>query len=302
MPDLIQALRHQVEAGDVVLVVDLCLLAVATLLTMASLRGPLEGLAWARTTGRACAQLGMVLGLEQAYELTRGQIPLRTDVAFLNAYRLLDLEWRHGFFIESRIERFFLQFTAVMNAVDVFYVVGHVGVTIGVLVWLYFWRRDQYPLVRNLLMITTGIALIVFYVYPTAPPRMLGNYSFVDPLELHNLVGPGGAQPDSYTYNPYAAFPSLHVAYAIVSSFGLFVATRRLWIRMLAVLYPFAMGAVVVISGNHFLLDIVGAAITVGLAGVILALLHRTRGMLLRTLAPYLLAVVPGAPPSGQSP
>lgn len=133
--------------------------------------------------------------------------------------------------------------------------------------WIYLRRREHYAFVRNLMMLTTAVALVAFYLYPTAPPRMLGNYGFVDPLQLHHLVGDGGAQPGSYTYNPYAAMPSLHVGYALVVAWGLFAAERKLWIRVAAVLYPVLMAATVIISGNHWILDVAGAVVTVAFSG-----------------------------------
>jgi hypothetical protein len=211
-----------------------------------------------------------VLGLEQAYEVTRGRIPHQTDVALLNAYRLLDFEWKHGFFVESRIERFFLQWYVVMGAIDVFYVAAHVIATIGVLIWIYACHRSHYSLIRNLLMVSTAIALVSFYVYPTAPPRMLANYGFVDPAQVYHLVSAGGAQLESYAYNPYAAMPSLHVAYALIVGWAIVLCERRLWLRLIGGLYPCAMGAAVIISANHWVLDVAGAVLTVGLARVLL--------------------------------
>lgn len=258
----------QIETGDVVLALASFLLisSAGCLLVQLTGRTPANGrIARYR---RFAWQIGALLGLEQAYEFTRGRIsPATPDIALLHSYRLLDLEWRHGLFVEQRLERFFLQFQPVMNAIDLFYVLGHLLGTVGVLVWIYLRRREYYPFVRNVLMLTTAIALVAFYVYPTAPPRMLGNYGFVDPLQLHHLVGAGGAQPGSFTYNPYAAMPSLHVGYALVVAWGLFLAERSRWIRAAAIIYPVLMAATVVISGNHWILDVAGAVVTVAVAG-----------------------------------
>lgn len=265
------ALGHQLLAGDMLLGVALglgCGWLVCGLLVL--LRAPNKG--WERRTARFAWQFATLLGLEQAYEFTRGRMVdlQNNDVALLNAYRLLDWEWRHGFFVEGRIERFFLQSQLAMSAVDVFYVVSHVAVTLGVMVWLYSRRREHFPFLKNMLMVTTAIALAVFYLYPTAPPRMLSNYGFVDPaVVVHHLIGDGGAQPGSYTYNPYAAMPSLHVGYALIVGWSLFRATRRLAVRVIALLYPLAMGAAVIISGNHWLLDVAGAVVTVLVARLI---------------------------------
>lgn len=266
------ALIHQLQAGDVVLALGLLLLAswgISGVLGRLQ-AGPLgrlargwRGFAW---------QLAALLGLEQAYEVTRGQIPHETDIAIMNAYRVLDFEWSHGFFIESRVERFFLQFHLIMTATDLFYIVGHVGATLGVLAWVYFAHRERFPYIRGLLMLTTAIALIVFYLFPTAPPRLLANYGFVDPLVLNKLTGPGGSQPTSYTYNPYAAMPSLHVGYALVTAVAVVTLARRWWVRWLGGLYPGAMAVVVIISGNHWVLDVLGAVVTVALSAALLRL------------------------------
>jgi membrane-associated phospholipid phosphatase len=272
MIDALGALGRQVESGDVVLVLGAFLVG-SSLLSLLLVARRIVG-----TNGRIDGyrrfawQIGALLSLEQAYEYTRGQItPNTPDIALLHSYRLLDLEWKHGLFVEQRLERFFLQFQPLMNAIDVFYVLGHLVGTIGVLVWIYLRRRDRYAFVRNLMMLTTAIALVAFYLYPTAPPRMLGNYGFVDPLQLYHLVGDGGSQPGSFTYNPYAAMPSLHVAYALIVAWGLILAERKIWIKAAAVFYPIAMAATVVISGNHWILDVVGAALTVmGAAGILL--------------------------------
>ncbi len=273
MIDALGAFGSQIETGDVVLVLALFLVGSSLLSVLLVATNIVVRNGRIDRYRRFAWQMGALLSLEQAYEYTRGRIsPNTPDIALLHSYRLLDLEWKHGLFVEQRLERFFLQFQPLMNAIDLFYVLGHMVGTIGVLVWIYTRRREQYAFVRNLMMLTTAIALVAFYLYPTAPPRMLGNYGFVDPLQLHHLVGDGGSQPGSYTYNPYAAMPSLHVAYATIMAWGLVLAERKVWVRAAAVLYPLAMAATVVISGNHWILDVVGAVLTVAVAaGVLLS-------------------------------
>jgi membrane-associated phospholipid phosphatase len=280
MNNPVTVLIHQLRSGDVVLAVALVLISSWAVYRL--LRA--SGIASRSRLGERCAnvasQMAAVLALEQAYEFARAQIPLRTDIAFINAYRLLDFEWRHGLFVEERIERFFLQFHTLMNAIELFYIGGHLVLTISVIVWVYVRRPEHYPFMRNLFALATAIALVAFYLYPTAPPRMLQNYGFLDPLQLHNLVGPGGAQPDSYTYNPYAAMPSLHVAYALIVGWTLLISERNRVARCLAALYPFAMAATVVITANHYLLDVAGGFVTVAVAGTVLLTANLARGVL----------------------
>jgi membrane-associated phospholipid phosphatase len=282
--NVLSAVGRQVAGGDGVLVAALLLLVTAIAGRAALLfhvRGAGRRLAWYT---RAAWQFGALLGLEQAYEFTRGRIPYTEEAAYLRAYHLLDLEWRHGFFVEQRIQAFFLHFHLLMTGIDLFYAVGHVGITIGVLIWIYVKHREWYPFARNLFAVSTAIALVSFYFFPTAPPRFFPNYGFVDPAVSNHLVNAGEAQPSSYTYNPYAAMPSLHVAYALVVALSAFLADRRVWVRGLAVVYPVVMAAVVIISGNHWLLDVAGAAVTVAIAACILLAWGVVRPIVLNSL------------------
>lgn len=275
MVNPLAALIAQIEAGDVVLAVVLVLLVLWAVGRALALRGVVSPDGRVGGFCRLAWQIGALLGLEQAYEVTRGHIiyTQSSAIAFLHAYRVFDFELHHGLFIEQRLQHMVLGWGPVMTGVDYFYVFAHVGVTIGVLIWVYVRHRSQYPFVRNLLMVTTAVALVVFYAYPTAPPRFLTPLGFVDPATTNHLVDAGGAQPNSYTYNPFAAMPSLHVAYALVAAWGTVIATRRTWLRVAAVLYPFGMTFTVLASANHWVLDIIGAVVTVaGSAGIVAVL------------------------------
>ena len=283
MTNPVSLFLHQAALGDYVLVAVVVLLAFCALcaclrLARGGLPGPVDA------TAKLAWQMGIILGLEQAYEFTRGSFSHQPDIPIVHAYRLLDLELSHHIFVEYRVEQFALHFKLVMSAVDLFYVIAHVAVTIGALLYLYVRRREQFWFTRNLLIVTTGLALIGFYVYPTAPPRFFSNYGFVDPAVVNHLVGEGGAQLGSYTYNPYAAMPSLHVGYALVVACGLFLAERRRIVRALIALYPVAMTFVVISSGNHWLLDVLGAVLTVVVSAMIVVLLGYLRDIGTRSL------------------
>jgi hypothetical protein len=66
-------------------------------------------------------------------------------------------------------------------------------------------------------------------------------------------------QPHALT-NQYAAFPSLHVGWDLLIGLALFTAARRWWLRALAVLAPLLMCAAVVVTANHYLLDVLAGA------------------------------------------
>ena len=61
-----------------------------------------------------------------------------------------------------------------------YYATLHFIVTIGVLVWLYRRHPGRYAATRLVLFATTGVALLGYYLYPLAPPRLMNGGSFID--------------------------------------------------------------------------------------------------------------------------
>lgn len=218
-------------------------------------------------------QIGLTLMLERLYEFSRAHIAVNqlTDLAYTNGYRLLNFEITHGLFIEQRLESFFLPDNFLMHAIYGFYAFAHLFVTLGFLIWLYLRRNEAFSFVRNMLYLTTGIAMIVYMAYPTAPPRMFLNYGFLDPGQALGLTPDGGAQVTNYTYNPYAAMPSLHLVYALIVGATLVIVGRHLSLRLAGFIYPFVMLAVILISANHWVLDAFGAIVVVAGSAAILA-------------------------------
>jgi membrane-associated phospholipid phosphatase len=61
-------------------------------------------------------------------------------------------------------------------------------------------------------------------------------------------------------YNPIAAMPSHHVAFAVVTGFGLSRRARSRRARQVARLYPVVVASTVVATGNHFAGDVLAGA------------------------------------------
>ena len=68
------------------------------------------------------------------------------------------------------------------------YLNAHYFVTFGALVFIYLRRNDSFYFVRNMFVIAMGIALIGYWLYPTAPPRLLPEWGFTDSISQF----PGG--------------------------------------------------------------------------------------------------------------
>jgi membrane-associated phospholipid phosphatase len=68
-------------------------------------------------------------------------------------------------------------------------------------------------------------------------------------------VGTHTANTASVLYNPYAAIPSMHVAFALMVGFSGAALTPIRWLRPLWYFYPALVSVVVVVTANHFWID-----------------------------------------------
>ncbi|TWE27716.1 PAP2 superfamily protein [Prauserella muralis] len=142
-----------------------------------------------------------------------------------------------------------------------YYVVTHFAVTAGLLVWLWWRHPRSYPRLRTTLIGVSLSALICFWVVPVAPPR-LAMAASPDTLVQRDVFGSAHADGGLLSLaNPYAAMPSLHVAWAVWAALVVSLARHRL--RWLVWLYPLTTTAVVLATGNHYLLDAVAGFVLV---------------------------------------
>ncbi|MDQ3569536.1 MAG: phosphatase PAP2 family protein [Actinomycetota bacterium] len=217
--------------------------------------------------------------------------------AFRHARQVIGAQRLLGIYHEETIQDLFLAWKPFISFWNVFYGTAHFFVTIGALVYLFRRMPERYPLWRNTLALTTGLALVGFVLYPLMPPRLLpGEYGFVDTLRVVGGLWSFESAPMAKVSNPYAAMPSLHVAWAGWCSLALSPALARPWARRAMVAYPVLTLFAVVVTANHFLLDALGSAVVLG-AGFWLARLF-TGWIEARGTVPESL---PGVPPSSSA-
>lgn len=267
-------LLGDIRGGDYLLVAALVLLAgYASWRLYWALWGQGRVRPYGRFSGLSF-QIGLTLTLERLYEFAHAHVAVDqlTALATSNGYRLYDFEVTHGIFFEQSLEHFFLRQTFIMHAVYVFYAFAHLFVTLAFLIWLYLRRNEAFTFVRNLFYLTTGVALIVYMVFPTSPPRLFTNLGFQDPAILMGFAPAGGLAASQQTFNPYAAMPSLHLVYALIVGATLVIVGRSRWLRVLGALYPLVMLGVILISANHWILDAFGSVVVVAGCALILAL------------------------------
>jgi hypothetical protein len=199
------------------------------------------------------------LGVYAVYLLVRW-IVLRADGrarARRNAERVVRLEERSGLHVEPRVQDALLRFPRLMHGLNVGYAVLNVSLTVGWLVFLYRRRDPGFHRLRRACVLAHLGAQPIFFLFPTAPPRVLDG--FVDTLS--ELSGLDLEHPLLVRfYNPVAALPSLHVAFATVT--GAAIAERAGSPALRAAGYAYAplVSVVVAGTGNHYVLDCVSGA------------------------------------------
>ena len=205
------------------------------------------------------AQVAVVLAAFCLYEAARIAMEPNWARAFANADRILSVEQLLGLAWEQSLQRAFLAIPDLVAALNVFYFVGHFLFTAIFFVWLYFRSRNGFTTFRNGFLAATALAVVIHWLYPTAPPRLAGVG-----LEDTLLVLSGidiGSPTSSALSNPVAAVPSLHAAYALGVGVGLIRFARSHVVRVAGVVYPPLVVLTIVVTGNHFVLDAIAGMV-----------------------------------------
>jgi hypothetical protein len=218
----------------------------------------------------AVRQLGLFIGAYILYQIVRGLIN-RDDapaVASWNATKIIDLERSLHVFVEPSIQRWALNFHWLMDIATWFYLNGNYAITGGALVWIYLRRNESFYFIRNMFLIAMLIALVGYTLYPTAPPRLMPEWGFTDVVQqVTGITAERGSA--SQFLNLYAAIPSMHVCFALMTGASMFRFSKLWAARLLWVLYPPFVGFVVIATGNHYLPDVVLGGVTAGMSALL---------------------------------
>jgi membrane-associated phospholipid phosphatase len=238
-------------------------------------------------------ELAVVGGGAVVYFGVRGLTEGDVAAANRNAGQIVEVERALGIDVESAVQEPVARsdtFTAVMNWI---YIWGHWPVIIATLLWLVLSHPAVYARTRNAMLLSGAIGMVIFALWPVAPPR-LADLGLVDTVTEYSRSY-RVLQPPAFT-NQYAAMPSLHMGWDLLIGLAIIVAASRLWVRAIGGLLPVLMGWAVVATANHFVLDAV-----VGVLLVLVSLWVVTRRPGLTSRLPWR-ATRTGPPHSRTSP
>jgi PAP2 superfamily len=200
------------------------------------------------------------LSLYAVYLLVRrlalaGDGPKRADI---NAERIVALERRLGIHIESQLQRLVLPHRRLVTALNLGYGTLNIGATVAWLIRLFVCRDPAFHRYRDASVLAVLLAQPVFLALPVAPPRKLDHL-------VDTIAEVSGFDLDSGViaklYHPLAAMPSIHMTIAMVTADGMRERARRPWARRTARAYPVVVAGVVLLTANHYVLDVAAGAL-----------------------------------------
>ncbi|MFD7913085.1 phosphatase PAP2 family protein [Streptomyces sp. NPDC059752] len=195
------------------------------------------------------------------YSLIRNAVPEQKAAALANADWIWSAERTLGIAVEQSVNHAINSVTWLIVGMNYYYATLHFVVTIGVLVWIYRFHPGRYAATRMVLFATTGVALVGYYCYPLAPPRLMNGQNFIDTVLVHHTWGSMASGNLKQMSNQYAAMPSMHIGWSLWCGLTIFAVASAPWARILGLLYPTATLVVIVATANHFWLDAVGGMI-----------------------------------------
>lgn len=216
-------------------------------------------------------QLSLLLGAVFSYFAVRGITEGSETVAIENGYEILAFEDALGIAVEDQMQNVVLTSQFLVDLSNWIYIWGHWPLISITLFWLYLAQRGQFYLLRNAMFISGGLGLIIFAMYPVAPPRLLEDV-VVDTISSYSHSYRILQPPD--LVNQFAAIPSLHVGWNLLVGIFLFKGSSRILVRICGITSPILMAIVVITTGNHFVIDgFIGAS--VAMIGYALAMAGR---------------------------
>lgn len=211
-----------------------------------------------------------------AYFAVRGITHSSRTVADANAHRIEDLERAVHLDHERWLQGLVIDHGWLVTLANWIYIYGHWPLIAVVMLGLYLRVPERFRLLRNAMFISGAIGLVIFVLFPVAPPR-LGLPGMVDTI-TDRSSSYRTLQPPQLV-NPYAAVPSLHFGWNLLVGVVLWHSTHNRALRTFAACIPVLMAFAVLATANHYLFDVLAGAI-VALTGLLIAhLWQRNRPM-----------------------
>lgn len=208
--------------------------------------------------------MAIVVGLFVIYFLGRGLPSDRVDLSTRNATRIIDLERSLGFFWEPAWQDAAIRHERLIDLANFTYLQLHMPLLVAVGFIFFCADARKHRVIRNAILISAFLALPIYAAFPVTPPRLL-SLAGVDHGFTDTLLGLRPPKPGAIS-NWYAAMPSYHFGWIALATAGAWWCWKNALVRLAAVLFAGLMWWAIVVTGNHYFLDMVAGAAMVALS------------------------------------
>ncbi|HEU4812256.1 MAG TPA: phosphatase PAP2 family protein [Nocardioides sp.] len=213
-------------------------------------------------------QAGLVISGIVVYFGVRGLTEGSADAAVSRGRDILALERSLGIDLEGALQAPVRASETLETAANWTYIWGHWPVIVITMLWLAWRHRGIFLRLRDAMMVSGAVGMLIFVSFPVAPPRLAG-LGMLDTVtessEAYRVL-----QPPAFV-NQYAALPSLHAGWDLLVGISILSAASSLALRVVGFAMPMLMGLAVLMTANHYLIDVV-AGVTLVLIGHLAAL------------------------------
>jgi membrane-associated phospholipid phosphatase len=229
---------------------------------------------WPRERPLWYVEAPLLVGGYLLFGLVRAAIDRGEPAATDNAELVQRVERALGIAVELPLNQAMIASPVAIYATGYFYRLCVLAVP-AVLVWLYLSRPGEYRYLRTVLVVLTLLDLPLVRLFPEAPPRFALD-GVVDHIATYDIPGGAASRDPGRGLNLLAAMPSMHVAWTTWAAYAAWTVLRRRSPRgaWLVWLLPLATSVVVLVTGHHYVLDVLAG---IALVAVVVLVARRFR-------------------------
>ena len=219
-------------------------------------------------------QAALVLLGAFAYFRIRGLTDAARAVAMEHARHIVAFEKATGLHFEAVFQRPVEASELAEAFANWVYIWGHWPVIIVTMVWLAWRHRPQFLRLRDAMMVSGALGMVVFVTYPVAPPRLL-HLGLVDTVTQSSRAY-RYLQPPAFV-NQYAAMPSLHAGWDLLVGMAIYAAATSVALKVVGCVMPALMAGAVIATANHYVVDVIAGVALVLVGHAVALALERRR-------------------------
>jgi len=224
---------------------------------------PQSFVAFVRGSFWYAVDMAVFLPLFFLYVLLRGLPTDRIELSTRNAFHIIDFEQSLGIFHEPAWQNAAQEHGRLIELANFTYLNLHMPLL--VVLGLTFLLADarKHRVIRNAILLSAFLAVPIYAAFPVTPPRLMGSAGF--PMGIFDTIPDTVRDKPGAMANWYAAVPSYHFGWIVLAAAGVWWCWKGWGLRIAAALFAAVMWWAIVVTGNHYFVDMLLGACMVAI-------------------------------------